>query len=255
MPKARRPLLEQAADGSWQVITGDALDVLPTLPLESHDLLLADPPFSSGGMVRGDRAQNDTIGKYSRSHRSLELAGDTRDQLQWIYWCGAWLRASLPLLTPGAIVGVFIDWRQVAALYAAFGLAGVVLRGLCPWLKGQGRPQPGRPRQDSEFIVWGTKGPRKRVGPWYPGHYDDHVLSAERKIFCRKPTELLRKLVRWCPEGGRVLDPFAGSGPTGVGAILEGRRCTLIELNPANAAYCRGQLRTYSHTAALRAPP
>ena len=39
-----------------------------------------------------------------------------------------------------------------------------------------------------------------------------------------KPTELMQALVRICPAGGVVLDPFAGSGSTGVGALLEGRQ-------------------------------
>jgi len=39
-----------------------------------------------------------------------------------------------------------------------------------------------------------------------------------------------------CPPGGLVLDPFAGSGTTGVAAILDGHRAILIEREPE---YCR----------------
>lgn len=38
-----------------------------------------------------------------------------------------------------------------------------------------------------------------------------------------------------CPEGGVVLDPFGGSGTTGVVAQRLGRDCILIELNPEYA--------------------
>ena len=38
-----------------------------------------------------------------------------------------------------------------------------------------------------------------------------------------KPTELMRWLVRLvCPEDGAVLDPFCGSGSTGVACVAEG---------------------------------
>lgn len=48
-----------------------------------------------------------------------------------------------------------------------------------------------------------------------------------------KPTELMRYLCRLVtPEGGLVLDPFAGSGSTGKAAILEGLRFIGCELNP-----------------------
>ena len=45
-----------------------------------------------------------------------------------------------------------------------------------------------------------------------------------------KPVDLMRWLVRLVvPKGGHVLDPFAGSGSTGVASVLEGRRFTGIE--------------------------
>lgn len=45
-----------------------------------------------------------------------------------------------------------------------------------------------------------------------------------------KPIELMRWTVRLlCPPGGTVLDHFAGSGSTGVGCVLEGRRFIGIE--------------------------
>lgn len=48
-----------------------------------------------------------------------------------------------------------------------------------------------------------------------------------------KPVNLMRWLVRLVtPEGGAVLDPFAGSGTTGVAAILEGLYPTMIEMLP-----------------------
>ncbi len=39
-----------------------------------------------------------------------------------------------------------------------------------------------------------------------------------------------------CPEGGLVLDPFGGSGTTGVAALSSGRNCVLIDNNPE---YCQ----------------
>jgi site-specific DNA-methyltransferase (adenine-specific) len=46
-----------------------------------------------------------------------------------------------------------------------------------------------------------------------------------------KPLELMRWLCRLgCRKGGRILDPFLGSGTTMMAAILEGFECTGVEL-------------------------
>lgn len=58
-----------------------------------------------------------------------------------------------------------------------------------------------------------------------------------------KPVELMRWLVRLVtPPGGRVLDPFAGSGSTLVAATLEGMASVGVERDPHYAGVCRRRL-------------
>lgn len=48
-----------------------------------------------------------------------------------------------------------------------------------------------------------------------------------------KPIDLMADLcLLACPTGGHILDPFAGTGSTGAGALRNGFSCTLIEQNP-----------------------
>lgn len=42
----------------------------------------------------------------------------------------------------------------------------------------------------------------------------------------------MRELARIVPPGATVLDPFMGSGTTGVGAVMEGRKFIGIECDP-----------------------
>jgi site-specific DNA-methyltransferase (adenine-specific) len=59
-----------------------------------------------------------------------------------------------------------------------------------------------------------------------------------------KPTALMQYLIRLVtPEGGVVLDPFAGSGSTGKAAILEGKRFIGIELTPEYLPIIEGRLK------------
>jgi site-specific DNA-methyltransferase (adenine-specific) len=49
-----------------------------------------------------------------------------------------------------------------------------------------------------------------------------------------KPVDLMRWLVRLvCPPGGTVIDPFTGSGTTGVACRLEGFGFIGIDIEPA----------------------
>ncbi len=53
----------------------------------------------------------------------------------------------------------------------------------------------------------------------------------------------MQQLVRICPENGVVLDPFTGSGSTGVAALREGRRFVGAELSPHYAEVAEQRLR------------
>jgi site-specific DNA-methyltransferase (adenine-specific) len=58
-----------------------------------------------------------------------------------------------------------------------------------------------------------------------------------------KPTELMRWLIRLVtPPGGIILDPFGGSGSTGLAARAENTRCILIEREPEYLQIIRDRL-------------
>jgi site-specific DNA-methyltransferase (adenine-specific) len=58
-----------------------------------------------------------------------------------------------------------------------------------------------------------------------------------------KPVDLMRWLVRMVtPPGGHVLDPFAGSGKTGIAAMAEGFDCTMIDIEADHVADIERQL-------------
>ena len=61
--------------------------------------------------------------------------------------------------------------------------------------------------------------------------------------FATMPPALVETCVKaGCPAGGVVLDPFGGSGTTGLVADRLGRDCVLIELNPAYAEIARRRI-------------
>jgi len=59
------------------------------------------------------------------------------------------------------------------------------------------------------------------------------VSTSERQHNTQKPIELMGELIRVAvPIGGCVLDPFMGSGSTGVAALKLGRKFIGIEIEP-----------------------
>ena len=63
-----------------------------------------------------------------------------------------------------------------------------------------------------------------------------------------KPISLMRWLARLlCPPGGTVLDQFTGSGTTGAGCVLEGRRFVGIERDERYVPIARARI---EHSAA-----
>lgn len=68
--------------------------------------------------------------------------------------------------------------------------------------------------------------------------------------FAAFPPDLPARCIKaGCKPGGMVLDPFCGTGTTGLAALALGRRFTGIDLNPAFAALAAERLRHAARTA------
>lgn len=189
------------------------------------DALITDPPYSSGGAFRGDRAKPPSE-KYEQGDAGREdFAGDAKDQRAWTNWVAEWLRECRRVVKPGGVFAIFTDWRQLPSLTDAVQWSDWVWRGVAVWDKGEGSrcPVPGRFRHQCEYVVWGSSGPLAPGSGMLPGCLREGVRQSDKHHMTGKPTAVMRWLARFAPAGGVVLDPFAGSGTTGVGALLEGR--------------------------------
>ena len=199
------------------------------IPSGSIDMVLTDPPFSSGGreatkgvrksMTRETGAEDwfgsDNLSVHGFGHLMRRCA------LEWYRVC-----------KPGAHLFVFIDWRMLPHLSAAIESADLVYRGVLVWDKtyfGMGSHF----RNQHEFILHFSKDkPRKpmrrdvpNVLQCKPIRGGDHPTE--------KPVDLLRRLMEVViAPGDTVLDCFNGSGATGVAAVQFGANYLGIEREP-----------------------
>ena len=223
-----------------QLLCGDCLEMIDTLEDESVDMVLTDPPYSSGGLFAGDRKARTTSKycdtKFLGAARFQEFSGDNMDQRAFTYFMRMVLSKCRQKAKPESVCAVFVDWRNLPAMTDAIQAAGWVYRGIVVWDKGNSRPTPNRFRNDCEYVVWGTNGQRKaefKSGVLVlPGCYRvPGVPSKSKQHQTEKPVELLEKLLAICPESGLVLDPFMGSGSAGVACIKTKRHFIGVELD------------------------
>lgn len=227
-----QPYLQTATADLYQ---GNCFDVFPAIAAESIDMVIADPPYCSGGTTAGERRRAPEE-KYAQGGEMCgrpSFGGDLKDQRSFTWWCMAWLTECRRVLRSGGYCLVFTDWRQLPAVTDAFQAADLTWRGLISWDKGSAAraPHKGYVRHQCEYLVWGTHGPcpaAEHAGP-FAGCYQIPIDRKDKHHLTGKPTALLRQLVQLVPEGSRVLDPFAGSGTTLVAATLEKRRAIGIE--------------------------
>lgn len=231
-----------------RVIHGDALRVLSGMDSRAVHGVFCDPPYSSGGAFRGDR-MGGTSAKYGGEHFE-DFAGDTRDQRGFLAWCSLWLAEAWRVAKDGAPIAVTIDWRQLPTMTDALQAGGWSWRGIVPWSKTlAARPQLGQPRNQCEYVLWGSKGPLAVYdgAPAIPGLFEQYLHANQKQHQADKPVALWRMLLAMVRPGGTVLDPFAGSGSLGVACALEGLDYIGVEVSEHWCGYARERIRAEGH--------
>ena len=229
-------MIELAAGERFRVEQGDALLRLSEIADATIDAVITDPPYSSGGQFRGDRTATAAL-KYTTKIDYGDFDGDTRDARGFLAWSSLWLAECWRAAKPGAAIACFIDWRMLPTMTDAIQAGGWIWRGVVPWHKVSCRNQLGRFAAACEYVVWGSKGPldQDRGVGCLPGWIEcTPVHHTGRVHMTEKPIPVMRAVSAFCNPGGLILDPFAGSGSTGVAAVLDGRRFIGLELAASN---------------------
>lgn len=218
---------------TWEIRHGDALDEMIGLPDQSFDVVLTDPPYSSGATREAGKTWNTALERMSRNKDQRWFGGDSMSTPGMLYWIRACAQQWFRVLKPGGHVLCFIDWRMAPvvadAISGAIESADLRRSGLLVWDKE--RVHMGEFfRNRHELILHFTRGqpsdPRRRdVG---------NVISCPIVLRglhpTEKPVKLLTTLLGPCAGlGSRVLDCFAGSASTGEAALRIGASFTGIE--------------------------
>lgn len=220
---------------------GDCLDVMAGIPTASIDVVLTDPPFSSGTRKEGSKGLRKSMVRSMEDEDWYSTDCLTTGGFIWLMrQCALhWRR----LLKRGGHAFVFIDWRMSQHLAAAIESVDMRYKGLLVWNKthfGMGDCF----RNQHELILHFTHGMGRK-----PVRHDvGNVLSfppiRDGDHPNEKPVPLLKEVLSVVARSGdTVLDNFVGTGATGVAAALLGCRFVGIDIDSIFLDICRDRLK------------
>jgi len=206
--------------GEATLYLGDCLEILPTL--EPVDAVVTDPPY---GM---------SFQSGYRTEKHKAIANDVSEDL--LLWA-----MRIPVRHSRY---VFCRWDNIASLPQQNA------RSCITWIKNNwsmGDLEHEHARQTEVALFWPGEGHD------FPGKRPTDVVSSQRTGNAEHPTQkpvyLMEQFLGW--TRGLVLDPFMGSGTTGVACANLGRKFIGIEIEPKyfeisceriEAAYAQGRL-------------
>lgn len=212
--------------GDCTLYLGDCLEVMPTLG--EFDAVVTDPPFEAQAHTAMRRTQSSIK---SGEKVALDFAPITEEARRFVpEWasgfCKGWLLAFCQ-------VEAVSDWRY------AMEAAGLRYKRGMAWVKPDSSPQFNgqMPAQGFECVAaaWCGVGASRWNGGGRRGVFTHNTNGPHRQGEhpTEKPVALMGELVELFSDvRAKLLDPFMGSGTTGVACVQLGRKFTGIELDP-----------------------
>jgi DNA modification methylase len=198
---------------------GDCLEVMKTLPDGAVDAVITDPPYITGGAStrRGTRAQS-PIGDWTNAAR----------------WYKDWLSECFRIANSNAPVWMFGNWRTLPVLEIAVQSLARRITSVLVWDKqwiGVGSMNGLRCQYELVFLMGG---PDFSIQDRAIGDIWQEKWSSARPNghTAEKPVSLVERMLSVSMSEQNILDPFMGSGTTGVACVQTGRNFIGIEIDP-----------------------
>lgn len=200
------------SEPTWEVITGDCLKV--TIP-DNIDAVVSDPPYGVDFDTDYTRFTNG-----GKKWRPIANDATPFDPAKWL------------------------DYKKVALFGANCFSNKLPLGSLLVWVKKRDS-KLGTFMSDAE-VCWINKG----HGVYLMQHeWDGFLMEGEPRRARYHATEKPVAVMKWVmdrlnvPKGATVLDPYCGSGSTGVACVETGRHFVGIEIDEEYADVARKRIR------------
>lgn len=232
-------------EGNYQIINGDCLEVMHSLPDGSFDLVITSPPYNLGEGMENKGGYR--IGHKDSRWNRQKVAGsfsvgygacpDNLPYPEYVKWQEAVLAECWRLIAPNGAIFYNHKPRVVGGVlrHPLSLVGGLPVRQVIIWDRGSGfNYNSGAYMPMCEWILLIAKPNFQLRDKGASGIGDVWTFPPDgknREHPASFPVELPRRILE-TNRGLRVLDPFAGSCTTGIACIEQGRLFTGIELDP-----------------------
>jgi site-specific DNA-methyltransferase (adenine-specific) len=240
---------------NYKLYQGDCLEVMRAMPSDSVDFIFADPPYflsNDGISVKSGKQVSVNKGDWDRT-KGIEADFEFHK---------AWLSEAQRLLKPNGTLAVSGTYHSIFQCGFALQTLGFRILNDLVWFKPNAAPNlAGRNFAAAhETIIWASKNKKskhtfnyqimkntdfsgdqlKNSGKQMRSVWSIPATPAREKVHGKHPTQkplaLLERLILAATmQGDTVLDPFMGSGTTGVATVSLCRKFVGIELD---TGYC-----------------
>lgn len=206
------------------IITGDARELAKTIPDESVDLVLTDPPFGIGF-------------NYGNGYKDDPAAYP--DLVRWI------VSESMRIIKPGGLCFVFVAQPQLRHVWPLFPDDSRIFAACKSWVQ----IRPTAVQYSYDPVIFWQKDKRVWSGrDWHvarPAHIDKTKVNIVDFHDCPRPLDTIMYMVQnWSEPGDVVVDWFMGSATTAVAAKILHRHWLGFEIDPDTAERARQRVLT-----------
>jgi site-specific DNA-methyltransferase (adenine-specific) len=218
------------------LIHGDCIDVMKEMSKGSVDGVITDPPYSFGAAsVSGNG--NTKIGKWA-------------DLLNQSYFYRELLIEFQRICVPDGCVWMFSNWRGLPVMMKAIAETGNSLASVLVWDKATIGPGMVGLRASYELVLLVPFGDFQIPNRSLPDIWKHPWSSAKPHGHpSEKPESLMSKIVMETP-GKDFIDPFMGSGTTGVACVQNDKNFIGIEID--DKYFCEAKSRIENAEKQLR---
>ncbi|MDV2503545.1 MAG: site-specific DNA-methyltransferase [bacterium] len=222
---------------------GDCLEILPKVPEGSIDMIFADPPYflsNDGITCHAGRMVSVNKGKWDKSPGVGEMHE----------FNSQWLAACQRVLKKDGTIWVSGTNHVIHSIGFAMQQLGFKILNDIVWYKRNAPPNLSCRyfTHSTEFVLWAAKSEKSRHTFNYPLMKEMNEGKQMRNVWeisappkaeklhgkhpTQKPLTLLTRIILASTQKDEiVLDPFNGSGSSGIASVRTGRKYVGIEID------------------------